>query len=112
MTLGLLKETKLPETICEFKSAGFRWKIIINKKSTLLSITYNSISIIPEAESSHSNSTVFAYAYTTERGAISVELQYVQRIYNGLPDFLINMKKVFPELENLFAPLLEAAATE
>ena len=117
MILGLLKKTELPytwnnEIICGFESAGLHWTITKNKRPPHRKATSFCVTVISKPKSSQSDSIVLTHAYPTEKEAILVKFQYVQRVYQGLPDFLTNMKKVFPELKNLFTPLLEAAAAE
>ncbi|MFA6588644.1 MAG: hypothetical protein WCT08_06300 [Patescibacteria group bacterium] len=102
MTFGFLGESDLSkykylQLIMEFTSGRFRWEITKRK--------YNSIELLFRLDSQAPGQGHSNYWDNIENFPPS----WVLILHDGLPDFLANMLKVFPQLEKRFQPLLLAA---
>ena len=107
MILGFLNKNDLSrfkhqEVICRFESIGFCWIIEMAKSFLWVKVTKS-------LSSDLAYDSLYLYTYGA---GYQIPLKYVQPIRQGLPDFLTNMRKIFPQLEERFAPLLEAAETQ
>ena len=95
LTKAEFSRFKYQEIIYQFESAGLSWTI--EKSKSTISV------VITDKDRPH-----IGYIYFL---GLDIPLRYVQRIHQGLPDFLANMVRIFPQLEERWALLLEVAKT-
>lgn len=111
MILGLLTKVeissfKFGKRVCSFESAGLHWEatkwkggyigVCVGTTNTPLSSSVYRSDVVADCNVNINNTPA----------------QYLLPIHQGLPDFLANMIKVFPDLENRFTPFLNAASWE
>lgn len=100
MALGLLTKAELSryrfhEVACQFTTPGLEWKFIKNKRDLTV-------------EATPAGKTRSWYAYISDWGTERTPMEYVELVYQALPEVYTNLVKTFPSLSERLAPLLKA----
>jgi hypothetical protein len=48
-------------------------------------------------------------AFDTRPGSVPFEMEFVQRVYDGLPTFVQGMMEIFPDIQKEWKPLIDAS---